>query len=103
MGSKPRGRERLVNCDSCGRRIPRDKALTMDKVTVYSTEFKGDTEEEKLNDVRTMLRSEQHFCVSCGKHRHLFEKKKQQMARNKERWGSQDKESGDRWGRNERF
>lgn len=89
----------MVNCDSCGRRIPRDKALTLDNVTVYSTDMRA----SEGSDVRTMLRREQHYCISCGKHRRLFEKKARQMARRSDRWGSQDRESGDRWGRNEDF
>lgn len=100
---KPRGKEKLITCDSCGRRVPRDKALTLDNITVYSTEFKGDSEEEKLNDVRHMLRREQHFCISCGKHRRLFDKKKRQMARRRDGWGQQDRESKDRWGKDEKF
>ncbi|PIT84042.1 hypothetical protein COU37_05285 [Candidatus Micrarchaeota archaeon CG10_big_fil_rev_8_21_14_0_10_45_29] len=107
---KPRGRDKLITCDSCGRRVPRDKALSLDTFTTYSTEFKGDTEEEKLNDTRTSLRREQHFCISCGKHRRLFDKKKRQVIRQaqKDRWGQQDREAGSgrgqqRWGRDERF
>ena len=98
---RPRGRSGNVTCDSCGRSVPRSKALTMDKVTTYSTEFKGDTEEEKLNDTRTSLRREAHYCVSCGKHRGLFKKKARMMARRKDRWGQQDREAN--WGNNERF
>lgn len=106
MANKTRGRERLLNCDSCGRRIPRDKALRYDNVTVYSTDMKNMG--EGAQDVRTMLRREQHFCPSCGKHRRLYQKKGRQMARRAERgtgpggrgesWGDQD-----RWGRQERF
>jgi len=98
---RPRGRSGNVTCDSCGRSVPRDKALSMDKITTYSTEFKGDTEEEKLNDVRTSLRREAHYCVSCGKHRRLFAKKAEMMRRRKDQWGQQDREAN--WGSNERF
>jgi ribosomal protein S26 len=100
MGGSPRGRQKLVTCDSCGRRVPSGKALTMDKVTVYSTEMKSGEGDDKKH----MLRREQHYCISCGKHRGLFEKKARQMARRSEKWGSQDKEvSQDRWGKNEKF
>lgn len=98
---RTRGKSGNVTCDSCGRSVPRSKALSMDKITTYSTEFKGDTEEEKINDVKTSLRREAHYCVSCGKHRHLFAKKAEMMARRKDRWGQQDKETN--WGSKERF
>ncbi|MFN3910241.1 MAG: 30S ribosomal protein S26e [Candidatus Anstonellaceae archaeon] len=84
MGKKPRGRERLVRCDSCGRLIPKDKSVTIDSVTVYDTEFKGLTEEEKQNEVRTVIHGFKTYCISCGKHRRIFEKKKRQFQRRKE-------------------
>ncbi len=100
MASKPRGRNKLVNCDSCGRRIPRDKAVTYDNVTVYATEMKSG----EGDDVRTMLRREQHFCPSCGKHRRIYEKKGRQAARRAERWGAQDQQPHrERWGRQEGY
>jgi small subunit ribosomal protein S26e len=81
LGKKPRGRERLVQCDACGRRIPKDKSVTIDSVTVYDTEFKGLTEEEKQNEVRTVVYGSKTYCISCAKHRRIFEKKKQQLQR----------------------
>ena len=100
MGKSPRGRVKLVTCDSCGRRVPSGKALTMDKVTVYSTDMKSGEGDDRT----TMLRRTQNYCVSCGKHRKLYAKKAQMMARRKEKWGQQDSEQKtDRWGKNERF
>lgn len=94
MPSKTRGRERLLNCDSCGRRIPRDKALTYDSITVYSTDLKN------ADDVRTMMRREMHYCPSCGKHKRLYEKKGRAAAQRAERWGAQDQNQHhqQRWG-----
>ncbi len=84
MGSKKRGRERLVNCDSCGARVPRDKAVSIYRSTVYSTDLKT------ADDVRTSISREFHYCPSCGKHKRIYEKKKNQAARARERrnsWG----------------
>ncbi len=75
MPGKPRGRERLLNCDSCGRRIPRDKAVSYDQLVVYTTDLKN------ADDVRTSLRREFHYCPSCGKHRHIYERKGRDAAR----------------------
>lgn len=75
MANKTRGRERLLNCDSCGRRIPRDKAVSYNQMVVYSTDLKN------ADDVRTSLRREFHYCPSCGKHRHIYERKGRDAAR----------------------
>ncbi|MBM3229034.1 hypothetical protein FJZ26_01255 [Candidatus Parvarchaeota archaeon] len=79
MGSKKRGRERLVNCDSCGSRVPRDKAVTLFRTSVYSTDLRT------ADDVRTSISREFHYCPSCGKHKRIYEKKKRQAAAAKER------------------
>ncbi len=102
MPSKTRGRERLLNCDSCGRRIPRDKAVSYSQMTVYSTDLKNN------DDVRTSLSREMHYCPSCGKHRHIYQKKGQQAARRAARFGEQDRDQGARqhayrWGTQDRF
>ncbi len=82
MGRKNRGRERLINCDACGRRIPRDKAISFERSTVYSTDLKT------ADDVRTFIRRENHYCPSCGKSLGIYEKKKAQMQRQRERYSS---------------
>ena len=79
MASKKRGRERLVNCDSCGSRVPRDKAVSLMRTTVYSTDLRT------ADDVRTMISREFHYCPSCGKHKRIYEKKKRMAARARER------------------
>ncbi|MFA5105748.1 MAG: hypothetical protein WC506_02190 [Candidatus Micrarchaeia archaeon] len=97
MGNKKRGRERLINCDSCGARVPRDKAVSIYRSTVYSTDLKT------ADDVRTSISREFHYCPSCGKHKRIYEKKKNQAARARERrdsWGGgyQHREGGFRGG-----
>jgi small subunit ribosomal protein S26e len=79
MGKKVRGRERLINCDSCGRRIPRDKSVSYLRTTVISTELRT------ADDMRMLLPREMHYCISCGKHKGIFEKKKRQQERLRER------------------
>ena len=69
MASKNRGRERLVICTSCGRRVPRDKAVFYTRTTVFSTDLRGG------EDIRTMIRSDEQFCPSCGKHKGIYAKK----------------------------
>ena len=71
---KRRGREKLVICASCGRRVPRDKSVRFDRRVTYSTDLKS------KDDIRTSLTVEAYYCVSCGKHRKIFEKKKRIMA-----------------------
>ena len=82
MGSRTRGRERLLNCDSCGRRIPRDKAVSYERSTMYSTDLKT------ADDVRTFIRRENHYCPSCAKSKRIYEKKKEQMQRQRDRRAS---------------
>ncbi len=81
MPGKTRGREKLLNCDSCGRRLPRDKAVSYNQMVVYSTDLKN------ADDVRTSIRREFHYCPSCGKHRHIYERKARDAARRSERFG----------------
>lgn len=79
MGKRSRGRERLINCDSCGRRVPRDKAISYERSTVYSTDLKT------ADDVRTFIYRENHYCPSCAKSKRIYEKKKEQLSRQRER------------------
>ncbi|MFA6530971.1 MAG: hypothetical protein WCT31_04525 [Candidatus Micrarchaeia archaeon] len=79
MGNKRRGRERLMVCESCGRTMPRDKAIDFDKRTTYSTDLRtGD-------NVSTTVFRTVYYCVSCAKHRKIFEKKKQIAIKRSER------------------
>lgn len=72
-----RGRETAVTCDSCGRKVPRNKAVPYEKGISFSTEL------HTANDVRFFERRRVYYCISCAKHRGIFEKLKEQAARNK--------------------
>ena len=79
MARRSRGREGLVNCDSCGRRVPRDKVVELDRTIYLSTDLKT------KDDVRFMTRRTGKYCPSCGKHKHIYEKKKEIAQRNRDR------------------
>lgn len=77
-----RGSETLVSCDSCGRRVPRNKAVSFDKPVNYNTELKTTA------DVRFFERRKMTYCISCAKHRGIFEKlKRQSIERSKRNFG----------------
>lgn len=80
MGKRRRGRDRLVTCCSCGRSVPRDKAVSYMKRTSYSTDLRGKEGDISFQDMRPV-----YYCVSCAKHRGIFEKKKKQAQRRRER------------------
>jgi ribosomal protein S26 len=67
-----RGKETIVTCESCGRKVPRNKAISFEKSVTFSTELKT------ANDVRFFERMKVYYCISCAKHRGIFEKKKRQ-------------------------
>lgn len=73
-----RGREPLVRCEGCGRRIPRDKSVSDVK------RINLDLGEQKDTIVDLTSRPV-FYCISCGKHRKIFEKKKEQARRIRER------------------
>ena len=79
MGKKRRGRERLVRCANCGRSVPRDKAVCDLRRRSYSTDLKGE-DNIVYSDVVEVC-----YCVSCGKHRGIYEKKKKAAQRRRER------------------
>jgi ribosomal protein S26 len=79
MGKKRRGRERLESCCSCGRTIPRDKAISYTRRSRFSTDLPtGD-------NVTAFSESDVYYCISCAKHRGIFEKKREQAQRRRER------------------
>lgn len=80
MGKRRRGRDRLESCESCGRSIPRDKAVSYNRRSVFSTDMRGSDENVFLMSERSI-----YYCISCAKHRHIFEKKKEQ-ARKRREW-----------------
>lgn len=78
MGRRRRGRERLETCSSCGRAVPRDKAVEYSSRTHFTTDLKED-------NVTYTGFSDAYYCISCAKHRRIFEKKKQQAQRMREK------------------
>lgn len=80
MGKKRRGRDRLESCCSCGRMVPRDKAVSFTKRSRFSTDLRGSED-----DVTHFTELDVYYCISCAKHRKIFEKKKQQAKRQRER------------------
>ncbi|MDE1855209.1 MAG: hypothetical protein KGH57_02735 [Candidatus Micrarchaeota archaeon] len=72
-----RGKETAVTCDSCGRKVPRNKAVAFEKAISFSTDL------HNVNDVRFFERRKVYYCISCAKHRGIFEKKKELAARGK--------------------
>jgi len=70
-----RGRETAVTCDSCGRKVPRNKACDFDKAITFSTDM------HTANDVRFFEKRRVYYCISCAKHRGIFQKKREQAER----------------------
>ncbi|MDE1811071.1 MAG: hypothetical protein KGH66_03455 [Candidatus Micrarchaeota archaeon] len=67
-----RGKETAVVCDSCGRKVPRNKGIAFEKAISFNTAMKT------TNDVRFFERRKTYYCISCAKHRGIFEKLKRQ-------------------------
>jgi ribosomal protein S26 len=78
MGKNRRGADRLETCTSCGRSVPRNKAVEYSNRTHFTTDLKED------NVTYTGFR-DVYYCISCAKHRGIFEKKRQQAQRQRER------------------
>lgn len=71
-----RGREPLVTCDNCGRSMPRNKAVAYEKTIRFGTDPNMGG-----NNVRFMSKRKIYYCISCAKHRGIFEKKKEEAMR----------------------
>ncbi len=76
-----RGREQLVRCDNCGRNVPRNKAVSDEKVIRFGTDMNN-------RDIKFMTRRKVHYCISCAKHKGIFQKKAEQAARAASRYNS---------------
>ncbi|MDE1873793.1 MAG: hypothetical protein KGI04_01585 [Candidatus Micrarchaeota archaeon] len=72
-----RGKEVAVTCDSCGRKVPRNKAVAFEKPIRFSTDL------HNANDVRFFEKRKVYYCISCAKHRGIFEKLKEMAERNR--------------------
>lgn len=80
MGRNRRGRDRVVTCVSCGRSVPRSKAVSYNRRSRFSSDLKND------QDVFIVSESVDDYCISCAKHRGITQKKKEQMMRRRERF-----------------
>ncbi len=78
MRGKRRGRERLETCVSCGRTIPRDKAVSYTQRNMFTTDLRG------TENVSLMSNVDVYYCISCAKHRKIFEKKQRIAERRRE-------------------
>ncbi len=74
-----RGSETQVVCDQCGRKVPRNKGVQFEKAISFNTGM------QNTNDVRFFERRKIWYCISCAKHRGIFEKKKAQAIRDANR------------------
>lgn len=74
-----RGREKLMTCESCHRLVPRGKAVEFEKRSVFSTDLRTN------DNIFTVSNSIVYYCISCAKHRKIFEKKKKMAQRRAER------------------
>ena len=82
IGKKSRGREPLVRCEACGRRVPRDKTVDIIRGSRYDI---GDQKDVVIDTgIRRM-----YYCISCGKHRKIFEKKKRKFHAKMEKYNKQ--------------
>ena len=70
-----RGKEPLVSCDNCGRKMPRNKGVSYEKTIRFGTD------PSDKNNVRFMSSRKIYYCISCAKHRGIFEKKANEAAR----------------------
>ena len=82
MSKKRRGKETIVQCCSCGARVPRDKAVLYESPLVFKAEDPNKPDEVV---VQTTTFRKRWYCVSCGKHRGIFQKKKRHQDMRRER------------------
>ena len=72
-----RGKETMTTCDSCGRKVPRNKAVIVEKGVRFGTDM------HTTQDVRFFEKLKVTYCISCAKHRGIFEMKKRAAAQPK--------------------
>ncbi len=78
-----RGKERQVICASCKRYCRRDKAVYIEKVVFSNPIERKDTLDQ--DEYRAVFKREVAYCPGCGKHLKVYEKKKLENERNRER------------------
>ncbi|MFA4946374.1 MAG: hypothetical protein WC607_02415 [Candidatus Micrarchaeia archaeon] len=81
--SNSRGKERMVNCDKCGRLVRRDKAVYLEKPMFTNPLERKDIVQGQ--PYTRILTREVCYCPSCGKHLGIYEKKKRLNERIRER------------------
>lgn len=74
-----RGKEPLVTCDNCGRKMPRNKAVAYEKMIRFGTD------PNSQQNVRFMSSRKVYYCISCGKHKGIFERKAHDAERQAQR------------------
>jgi ribosomal protein S26 len=77
-----RGRERTVICAKCGKNVRRDKAVFLEKVVFTNPAERKDVQDETYTRI---FSRELAYCPACGRHLRIYEKKKQQMQRERQR------------------
>ena len=75
-----RGSEPYVTCEKCKRVVPRSKAVEVIKGQRFDL---GDQKDVVMDLTGRVV----YYCISCAKHLKIFEKKKRQAARRRERKG----------------
>ena len=71
MGTS-RGRDKLITCSACGRRVPRGNTISYEKRIYYSTDLRS------ADDVRYTDTCLQHYCPKCAKKFGIYEKIRRQ-------------------------
>lgn len=79
MGGNRRGREKLLRCVSCGRAVPRGKAVDFERRNFFTTDLRDQ------ENVTAMSSTTEYYCISCAKHRKIFEKKRKIAEKARER------------------
>ncbi len=69
-----RGNEPTVTCDACGRKVPRSKAVEVIKGQHFDL---GDQKDVVID----LTARKVYYCISCAKHRKIFEKLKRRRRR----------------------
>ena len=69
-----RGKEPLVYCDACHRAVPRSKAVAWVKGMAFDL---GEQKDVVLDLTKKVV----YYCISCAKHRKLFDKLKKRRRR----------------------
>lgn len=64
----------MVRCDNCGRTVSNSKAVMDEKIIRYGIDMNN-------KDTKFMTRRKVYYCISCAKHKGIFEKKKEQAIR----------------------